>query len=173
MGRHVVIMQDSKFDDKQRHIGMELFKSVLYSPYHAALVAGQRTRGYLRFLGFRDDRIFVGYDTISIERVRRMAESEPAPGACHTPSAISPHRRFIAKKNITLALRRLYGLCRRRPFARRLPRALHLCGSGNPNQAAPQARLSSSAVQKFGYLNEEDRAGAGLVPSAHPASIER
>lgn len=156
LGRRVVIMQDAKFDDKQRHLGLELFKSLLYSPYHAALAAGQRTQAYLRFLGFPDDRIFIGYDTISIERVRRMAEVEPAPqGMPHAERHFTVIARFIAKKNLALALDAyaayLADRSRRRPA-----RALHLVGSGELEPAlrkqAEELRLEH--VHFRGYLNE-------------------
>jgi glycosyltransferase involved in cell wall biosynthesis len=158
MGRHVVIMQDSKFDDKQRHIGFELFKSVLYSPYHAALAAGERTRGYLRFLGFRDDRIFVGYDTVSVERVQRMAGAEPAPwGVAHAERHFTIIARFIAKKNITLALEAYAAYLANRSH-RRPPRGLHLCGSGELEPALRQKaeELKLDRVRFRGYLNEEE-----------------
>ena len=158
LGRHVVIMQDSKFDDKQRHIGMELFKSILYSPYHAALAAGQRTRGYLRFLGFRDDRVFVGYDTVSVERVQRMAESEPAPGGVpHAQRHFTIIARFIPKKNITLALE-AYAAYIADHSRRRPPRALHLCGSGElePALRRKAEELKLERVKFCGYLNEEE-----------------
>jgi glycosyltransferase involved in cell wall biosynthesis len=158
LGRHVVVMQDSKFDDKQRHIGFELFKSVLYSPYHAALAAGQRTRGYLRFLGFRDDRVFVGYDTISVARVQRMAGTDAAPaGVPHTERHFTIIARFIAKKNITLALEAYAGYLADRS-RRRPPRALYLCGSGElePALRKKAAELRLEHVHFCGYLSEEE-----------------
>ena len=158
LGRHVVVMQDSKFDDKQRHIGFELFKSILYSPYHAALAAGQRTRGYLRFLGFRDERVFVGYDTISVERVRRMAGTEAAPsGIPHAERHFTIIARFIAKKNIALALEAYAAYLADRSH-RRPPRPLYLCGSGELEPAlrkkAEELRLEH--VHFCGYLSEEE-----------------
>lgn len=158
LGRQVVIMQDSKFDNKQRHIGFELFKSVLYSPYHAALAAGQRTRGYLRFLGFRDERVFVGYDTISVARVQRMAGIDAAPsGVSHADRHFTIIARFIAKKNITLALE-AYAAYMADRSRRRPPRALYLCGSGElePLLRKRVAELRLEHVHFSGYLNEEE-----------------
>jgi L-malate glycosyltransferase len=157
LGRQIIIMQDSKFDDKQRHIAMELFKTVLYSPYHAALAAGQRTRAYLRFLGFPDERVFVGYDTVSVERIRRMAGNAAAPkGVPHSERHFTIIARFIAKKNIGLALEAyatyLADRSRRRP-----PRPLYLCGSGELEDELRNkaAALRLEHVHFCGYQSEE------------------
>lgn len=50
-GRRVIIMQDSKFDDKPRSLWRELGKALLYLPYNAAFVGGSRSKDYLEFLG--------------------------------------------------------------------------------------------------------------------------
>ncbi|MGH7088022.1 MAG: glycosyltransferase family 4 protein [Stellaceae bacterium] len=158
LGRHVAIMQDSKFDDKQRRLGFEAFKSLLYAPYHAALAAGQRTRSYLRFLGMPDSRIFIGYDTISVARVRRMAESAPAPGGVpHRDRHFTIIARFIAKKNIALALDAFAAYVARLGPGER-PRALHLCGSGElePMLRRKAQELKLDGVKFCGYLNGEE-----------------
>ncbi len=156
--RRVIVMQDSKFDDKQRHLGFELFKSALYSPYHAALAAGPRTRAYLRFLGFPQARIFLGYDTISVERVRRMAESAPAPdGAAYAERHFTIIARFIAKKNLAVALE-AYAAYRADGAGGRAPRALHLVGSGELEPALRQKaqELQLEEVHFRGYLGEDE-----------------
>jgi L-malate glycosyltransferase len=136
---------------------MELFKTVLYSPYHAALAAGQRTRAYLRFLGFPDERVFVGYDTVSVERIQRMAGNAAAPkGVPHSERHFTIIARFIAKKNIGLALEAyatyLADRSRRRP-----PRPLYLCGSGELEDELRNkaAALRLEHVHFCGYQSEE------------------
>jgi glycosyltransferase involved in cell wall biosynthesis len=158
LGRRIIVMQDSKFDDKQRRLGMELFKALLYSPYHAALAAGQRTRAYLRFLGFPEARIFLGYDTISVERVRRMAAIAPAPqGTAYAQRHFTVIARFIAKKNLALALD-AYAAYRADSGDGCVPRALHLVGSGELEPALrQQAReLGLDQVHFRGYLDEDE-----------------
>lgn len=153
--RRVIVMQDSKFDDKQRHIVFELFKSLLYSPYNAALAASQRTRAYLRFLGFSENRVFLGYDTIMVERVRRMAGSPPAPqGMPHAERHFTVIARFIAKKNLSLALDAYAAYS----VACRRPRPLHLVGSGElePMLRQQAAALGLEEVHFRGYLDEEE-----------------
>ncbi len=157
LGRHVVVMQDSKFDDKQRHLLLELLKSVLYSPYHAALAAGERTRAYLRFLGFPEDRIYLGYDTISVARVQRLAGTAPAPdGVPHAERHFTVIARFVAKKNIALALDAYAAYCAQ-VSPHRTPRALRLCGSGElePELRRKAAELGLERVAFLGYVGEE------------------
>jgi L-malate glycosyltransferase len=157
LGRHVVVMQDSKFDDKQRHLGLELLKTVFYRPYHAALAAGERTRAYLRFLGFPEDRIHLGYDTISVARVQRLAGTAPAPGGVpHGERHFTVIARFIAKKNIALALE-AYALYCAQVSPHRAPRALRLCGSGElePVLRRKAAELGLEHVAFLGYVGDE------------------
>lgn len=154
LGRNVVIMQDAKFDDKQRHLRLEALKSLLYAPYHAALAAGQRTRSYLRFLGMPEERIFIGYDTVSVARVRRLAETMPAPGGVsHKDRHFTIIARFIPKKNIALALEAYAAYS-----ARGGARPLHLCGSGELEPAMRQKAedLRLEGVRFCGYLSEEN-----------------
>jgi L-malate glycosyltransferase len=157
LGRHVIVMQDSKFDDKQRHLPLEFVKTLLYRPYHAALAAGERSRDYLRFLGFREDRIYLGYDTISVARVQRLSHTAPAPaGVPYGERHFTVIARFIAKKNIALALD-AYALYCAQLAPRRVPRALRLCGSGElePELRRHAAELGLERVSFLGYVGEE------------------
>jgi glycosyltransferase involved in cell wall biosynthesis len=87
-----------------------------------------------------------------------MAGSEPAPrGVPHADRHFTIIARFIAKKNITLALEAYAAYVadhsRRRPH-----RALYLCGSGELEPALRQkaADLKLQHVHFCGYLNEEE-----------------
>jgi glycosyltransferase involved in cell wall biosynthesis len=156
LGRHLVIMQDSKFDDKQRYLWKETLKSLLYRPYHAALAAGMRTRSYLAFLGMPERRIFIGYDTVSLDRLRRLAGAAPAPGGIpHTERHFTIVARFLPKKNLSLALD-AYALYVAQN--RQAPRDLHLCGSGElePALRVQAEQLGLTTVRFRGYLQEPE-----------------
>jgi glycosyltransferase involved in cell wall biosynthesis len=159
--RRVIIMQDSKFDDKQRHLPMEILKSILYRPYHAALAAGPRTKSYLRFLRFPENRVFVGYDTVSVDRLQRHAGSAPAPaGIPHANRHFTVVARLVPKKNLTLALDAYaeYLAAKEQESAPSPPRALHICGSGELEPALrEQARqLGLEQVHFHGYMNQQE-----------------
>jgi L-malate glycosyltransferase len=101
-GKRVFVMNDSKFDDYERRLLRELGKSMLYAPYSGALVSGERSASYLRFLGVRG-KIETGYDTIDVRSV--------ANDALEPPDIVLPNEYFItvsrlvAKKNIGLTIR--------------------------------------------------------------------
>ncbi len=156
LGRRLCIMQDSKFDDKQRYLLKEVLKSLLYRPYHAALVAGHRAKSYLAFLGVAERRIFIGYDTVSTARIRRSARAEPAPGgAPHAERHFTVVARFVPKKNLSLALDAYAAYVAQSSGT---PRELHLCGSGElePLLRQQAERLALRGVHFRGYLQEHE-----------------
>ena len=53
-GRRVYVMNNSKFDDKDRHLIREAIKSISFMPYCGALVSGARAKSYLAFLGIAE-----------------------------------------------------------------------------------------------------------------------
>ena len=127
-GHQVTAMFDSKFDDKQRYMLREWLKSLFLLPYRHALVGSARSREYFVFLGFRREDVHLGYDTVSLERIRSLSRTA-------TAAAVVPYHqrhfiivaRFVAKKNLGMALDayRQY-----RALAGAAARELHLCGSG-------------------------------------------
>lgn len=126
-GHKVFVMNDSKFDDYPRYFFRELIKRFFYSPYQGALASGPRARDYLRYLGIADSKIQLNYDVLSIERIRRLGQSAPAPdGLGHKERHFTIIARFLPKKNIVMALQ-AYSLYRK---CVPTPRSLHLCGSG-------------------------------------------
>jgi glycosyltransferase involved in cell wall biosynthesis len=127
-GYRVHVMIDSKFDDKPRLLGRELLKKAFFLPYYSAIVGGERTLDYLRFFGFDPGRIHLGYDTVSIKRIRRLAGSPPAPaGAAFRDRHFTIVARLVPKKNILTALEAYSEYCR---IAGHAARELHICGSG-------------------------------------------
>jgi L-malate glycosyltransferase len=127
-GARPYCMVESKFDDKPRRIWREIGKTIAFLPYRGALVGGRRTGEYLRFLGFRANRIAFGYDTVSMARIRRLANAPSAPeGGAYAERHFTIVARLVAKKNIAMALRAYASY---RDVAGAAARALHICGAG-------------------------------------------
>jgi L-malate glycosyltransferase len=138
-GARVFVMNDSKFDDYRRYLPRELVKRLFYLPYNGAIASAARAADYLRFLGVPESHILSHYDTMSTERIRRLAGVARAPGG---PPFAARHftivARLVEKKNISMALR-AYALYRAEAPR---PRQLHICGSG-----PLEARLRAEAVE--------------------------
>lgn len=114
LGRRVVIMNDSKFDDYDRSIIREILKSLMYRPYHGALVASHRSASYLHFLGITREHIRLNYDNLSRDRVRSLVTQSPQ----HPPCDFRERKfivvaRLIEKKNLFRTLD-AYALYRKR-----------------------------------------------------------
>ena len=75
LGSNVYVMNNSKFDDKKRRLRREALKAIFFKPYQGALVAGARSAAYLKFLGMSSNNLAIGYNALSIARVRASAES--------------------------------------------------------------------------------------------------
>jgi glycosyltransferase involved in cell wall biosynthesis len=158
LGRRVVVMQDSKFDDKPRRLSREIGKALLYLPYTAALVGSPRSKAYLDFLGRMPARTVVGYDGVSMERLVRLSGSAPAPdGMPHESRHFTVIARFVPQKNVAAVLAAYAAYCR---GSTRRPRELHLCGTG-PLEAELKERAAGLPGVRFrGYLQEEEIARA-------------
>lgn len=154
-GRKVFGMHESKFDDRPRALWRETIKAILCLPYNGQLAGGARTRLYLRFLGVPDRKIAFGYDSVSMDRVRRLAAAPPAPeGAPFAERHFSIVARLVEKKNLFLAIA-AYDLYRKAagPSARQLV----LLGNG-PLEAelrADVARRGLDGVVFAGFVQEE------------------
>ncbi len=170
-GCRVFVMNDSKFDDYRRYLLIEIVKRIFYLPYNGAIASGTRAADYLRFLGVPERRIELNYDTLSTDRIRRLAGVEKAPGG---PPFAARHftivARMVPKKNISMALA-AYALYRAQTTR---PRELHLCGSG-PLEKQLRAEAAALGVGEFvtfhGFLQTEEvcpilgRTLALLLPS--------
>lgn len=142
-GCHVFLMADSKFDDKPRSLWRENLKRLFFLPYHGALACGRRSRDYVRFMGIPEHRIATEYDTLSIDRIRRLADKPPAPdGTPFERRHFTIVARFVPKKNIVMALDGYAAYCR----STSEPRDLHICGSG-PLEPEIKARIATHGIE--------------------------
>lgn len=154
-GQNVTVMGCSKFDDIARRAWREAAKALWLLPYGGAIGSGVRSVDYFRFLGVRADRIFSGYNSVSITRMRRLAKTAPAPdGTAYGDRHFSIVARFVTKKNLLVALRAYAIYHANTPT----PRPLHLCGSGplEPVLRAEVTRLHLTERVVFrGFLQSE------------------
>lgn len=105
LGKPVVMMTASKFDDHPRSALKEWFKAQLLSCFSGAIVGGGRQHDYVRFLGFRARRVLPGYNTVCMERVRHQAaEAGASTGYSFDNRNFVYVGRFVAKKNIETML---------------------------------------------------------------------
>lgn len=154
-GRKVYMMSCSKFDDYERNIQREWLKRFFFLPYLGALSSGVRARDYMRLMGIPSERIATEYNTLSLDRIRSLSGTVPAPAG--TPFAARHFTivaRFVPKKNLAMALEAYALYCR----AAASPRGLHLCGSGKlePELRArvEELRLSDKVVFR-GFLQSD------------------
>ncbi len=165
-GVQLVLLNDSKFDDRPREASIELGKTAILSCYYAAIVAGQRHMAYLRFLGFHKRRILPGFDSVDTDRIR--AEGQAFAASASINQAERPFifvGRFVPKKNLPTLLEAfaIYVARTARP-----PRRLQLIGAGQlePDLRAQCDRLGISGLVEFaGFL------GAGEVSARLTASL--
>ncbi len=155
-GRKVYVMNNSKFDDKKRRLLQEAIKSLSCWPYCGALVAGARSADYMRFLGVSPVRIALGYNTLSIDRVRAWAKAPPAPeGVPLGERHFTIVARYVPKKNLFLAVE-AYNLYRSQVEA---PQNLHLSGYG-PLEKELRRRVKDLSLEKHvdfhGALSNEE-----------------
>ena len=173
LGVRVILLSESKFDDKPRRIELELLKALALAPYYAAIVGGHRHLAYFRFLGFRRRTVMPGYDTVDLARVRAMGGGLAAPnGTAYAARDFIFVGRFVDKKNLAELVEgyALYAGAAG-PAARRLV----LIGAG-PEEPLIRARaeaLGITAMIDFpGFLGAAavaQRLGQGLalvLPSA-------
>jgi len=171
-GTRLVMMADSKFDDVPRDSWFEAAKSLLLSPYRAAIVAGRRQVAYLHFLRFRRRQVLLGYDVVSVDRIAaQIAAGRPGAPLPMAERDFLYVGRFVAKKRL-LPLIEAYGAYVARVGA--AARRLVLVGSG-PDEAAMRARIAELGLEDkvvfTGFLQEEqialamDRALALLLVS--------
>ena len=172
-GVRVVLLSESKFDDKPRRVLAELMKALVLAPYRAAIVGGHRHIAYFRFLGFHRRPVLPGYDTVDLARVRAMGGGVAAPaGAPYAARDFIFVGRFVDKKNLVELVE---GFALYANAAGSAARRLVLIGAG-PEEALVRARADALGVTALidfpGFLGAEavaQRLGQGLalvLPSA-------
>lgn len=166
LGVRLVLLNDSKFDDRPREALGELGKTAILTCYHAAIVAGQRHMAYLRFLGFRRRPILPGFDCVDADRVRAEGKAFAVSGTrSHAARQFIFVGRFVPKKNLATLLEAfaIY-LTRTKQPARRL----QLVGAGQlePELRGQCDRLGITELVEFtGFLS------AGEVSARLAASL--
>ena len=156
LGVRVIMLSESKFDDKPRRAGFELAKALILTPYRAAIVGGHRHVAYVRFLGFRRRSVLPGYDTVDLARVRAMGGGVMAPdGAAFAARDFIFVGRFVDKKNLVELVE---GYALYAAAAGTAARRLVLIGAG-PEEAAIRARAAKLGVAGLvdfpGFLGAE------------------
>ena len=169
LGKQVILLSESKFDDKPRTILTECLKAAVLAPYSSAIVGGHRHIAYFRFLGFRRRSVLPGYDTVSLARVRAMGGGAVAPaGADYASRNFIFAGRFVDKKNL---LELIAGYALYTKGAGHQARRLVLIGAGaeEPAMRAVAAALGVSELIDFpGFLDagavaQHLRGGLALV----------
>lgn len=155
-GRRVIVMLDSKYDDKPRRAIVEAVKRLMMVPYSGGFVAGRRSADYLRFLGFGRRPITLGYDAVSLHRIRALAHDiQPQPWSERPFVAVA---RYVPKKNLTFLLE---AYARFRDIDPASQRRLILCGGG------PLENELRSTAQQLGISDWVDF--TGFAPQADVA----
>lgn len=103
LGRTVIVMNDSKFDDCPRNIFKELLKFCFYLPYSGAIGSGERSTDYLRFLGINKRKIKSNYNSMSTERIKGLAQKAPR-DISFLDRPIVVVARLVKKKNLFTVL---------------------------------------------------------------------
>jgi len=175
LGRHVYSMGCSKFDDYPRKISRELLKSLMYWPYDGVITSGIRSRDYMQFMGFDPTKIQTGYNSVSLERIRRQAGIPIAPeGVPFQDRHFTIVSRLVAKKNISMALQAI------KLYADLVsnPRPLHIFGNGPlESELRSQARNNGigELVHFHGFLQtvEISKAYGGSLALLLPSIEEQ
>jgi glycosyltransferase involved in cell wall biosynthesis len=171
LGVPAIVMSDSTYDDEPRTWWKERLKRPLIRGFAAAVVAGGRSRSYLRDLGFAPDAIFEPCDVVDnghfADQPRRVSGVTcPPPG----PYFLCVSR-YLPKKN-------LFRLVQAFSAYRRLHVSggwdLVILGSGELEKelaAAIEAAGVASQVHRPGFVQYDDLpsfyagAGACVLPS--------
>lgn len=176
IGRKVVVMTESKFDDRQRSVFGEMLKAMALACYSAAIVGGRRQASYMRFLGFRRRLVLPGYDCVDVQRIRDQARTRHGQSA---PSFAERDfiyvGRFVRKKNLETLLDAYAEYVRQAGPAARW---LRLVGSG-PLEAVLRERCErlglGERVVFHGFREAEEVSGllAGALALILPSREEQ
>lgn len=127
IGDKVYTMGCSKFDDWPRTSVREALKRPFFWPYRGALGSGIRSKEFFHFHGFKENEVQVECNTLSLERIRNLSGTQPAPfGIPFEDRHFTIVARLVPKKNLHMALDAYAKYKEITPA----PRLLHICGSG-------------------------------------------
>jgi glycosyltransferase involved in cell wall biosynthesis len=148
LGKRVFCMLLSKFDDYDRKIRLEVFKSLILLPYAGFLTNRGRSEDYIHFLRGRNVPIAYGHNTLSVGEIRSLAGAPPAPGGLpHAARHFTAVSRLVPKKNLGVLVD-AYALYKKAVVS---PRPLHICGSGEL-EAELRAKIVAHSLEDFVIL---------------------
>lgn len=104
LGKKVILLCDSKFDDRPRSAAFEFGKRLGLACYDAALFASARSCEYLRFLGFKRRPLLPGCDGVDLARLRADAARSANPPPTFADRDLVFIGRFIPEKNLPLLI---------------------------------------------------------------------
>lgn len=169
LGKRVIVFSDSKFDDFQRSVSFEFFKSAILAGYSDAIVAGRRQIEYFRFLGFRKRAVLPGYDGVDLERIRNQAGGIVAPaGADYDTRPFVFIGRFVPKKNLYTLIE---GYAAYVAAAGDSPRRLCLAGGGEQEAGLRKAAIDLKVDGLVDFPGFLDSASVARVLSGALALI--
>lgn len=163
IGVSVFTIGCSKYDDFPRYALREWFKRFYFKPYHGAIGSRFRSTDYFRFLGVPEGMIEGGYNTVSHDRIRVLAEAAGGAEVAYADRAFLCVARMVPKKNHKTLLAAYASYVRETPA----PRRLILCGNGPEEEALrQQANLLGihNLVEFNGFVQAE--AGSRLMRDA-------
>jgi glycosyltransferase involved in cell wall biosynthesis len=172
-GIPAIVMSDSSYEDEPRSPWRERMKGVLVRAFSAAIVAGTRSRDYLRNLGFPSGAIFEPWDVVDNDYFGGQPDESAFGAASSVPS--KPYflcvSRYLPKKNL-FRLVDAYGGYLRSGGAGTWD--LVILGSGELERPLNEAVASagiSNRVHRPGFVQYDRlppfyaRAGACILPS--------
>lgn len=128
LGDKVFTMGCSKFDDWERDSLKEASKRIFFKPYQGAIGSGIRSKDFFRFHGIPGHKIATEYNTVSIDRIRALSNTIPAPqGKAFNDRYFTIIARLVPKKNLHMAIEAYFQYKEMDDN----PRKLYICGSGN------------------------------------------
>jgi len=131
LGRRVISMNDSKFEDQQRSFLRDAAKIVMLSPYHGFLAATERAAAYLSYFVRRSTSVYLcAIDQTRFLKPLADAQLRPLPFDERPFLCVA---RFLAKKNFR-GLLDAYAAYLTAASAGTPPRRLVLCGYGEQEE---------------------------------------
>lgn len=152
LGRRVYTIGCTKFDQNKRQVRKEFLKSFLFLPYNGGIASAVRSCDYMRFMGLPASRVQSPYNSVSLDRIRKLAGAPPAPeGVSFRERHFTIVARMVPEKNLSMALKAMAHYAAQVPN----PRPLHIFGTGPLDaELREQARLDGIAelVHFRGFL---------------------